>query len=88
MIDENIFNKHNKELESLGKADTIAAPADPSISESFIVRMPAGTKDKLKAFCAMNHVSMNLFTILAIDTLKDDIEAGRRTVSKLGVKTL
>lgn len=60
----------------------------PDYKNIFNLHLATGDKSRLKAFCAEREVPINTFILFAIDHLIDDIEEGKCTVSKSGVRTL
>ena len=60
----------------------------PDYKNIFNVHMGTGDKARLKIFCAEHEVPINTFILYAIDRLLCDVEEGRCTVSKSGVRTI
>jgi hypothetical protein len=71
------------------KVETAVAPTIPEEKEKkekFLISMEKGERAAFKAFCAMNNISMNHFVICAMDYFKEDLEAGKVTISQHSYK--
>ena len=76
--------------------ETVAKPAEPVVEpakpeekekkEKFLVSMAKGERANFKAFCAMKNISMNHFVMCAMDYFKEDLEAGKVTISQHSYK--
>ncbi|MDY6397814.1 MAG: hypothetical protein SPL22_08780 [Treponema sp.] len=60
----------------------------PNYKNIFNVHMGTGDKARLKTFCAAHEVPINTFILFAIEHLIDEIEEGKCTVSKSGIRTI
>ena len=76
--------------------ETVEKPAEPVVEpakpeekekkEKFLVSMAKGERANFKAFCAMKNISMNHFVMCAMDYFKEDLEAGKVTISQHSYK--
>lgn len=84
-LKSNFFS--NEMEEAPKKAVTIVSDdKKPDYSDTYILRLPKGERSRIKAFCASKEVSMSSFIMFSIDHLMSEVEEGRATVSKTGVK--
>ena len=60
----------------------------PNYKNIFNVHMGTGDKARLKSFCAAREIPINTFILFAIEHLIDEIEDGKCTVSKSGIRIL
>lgn len=60
----------------------------PNYKNIFNVHMGTGDKARLKIFCAEREVPINTFILFAIDHLIEEVEEGKCTVSKSGIRTI
>ncbi len=60
----------------------------PNYKNIFNVHMGTGDKARLKTFCAAREVPINTFILYAIEHLIDEIEEGKCSVSKSGIRIL
>lgn len=61
-------------------------PLEKEKKEKFLVSMAKGERANFKAFCAIKNISMNHFVMCAMDYFKEDIEAGKVTISQHSYK--
>lgn len=54
----------------------------------FNLHMGTGDKSRLKIFCAENEVPINTFILFAIEHLIEEVEEGKCTVSKSGIRII
>lgn len=64
------------------------AAKKPNYKNIFNVHMGTGDKARLKIFCAEREIPINTFILFAIDHLIDEVEEGKCTVSKSGIRTI
>ena len=81
-------NFFSNEAEETPKKNVMSVSEDkkPDYSDTYILRLPKGERSRIKAFCASKEVSMSSFIMFSIDHLMSEVEEGRATVSKTGVK--
>lgn len=60
----------------------------PNYKNIFNVHLGTGDKARLKTFCAAREVPINTFILFAIEHLIDEVEEGKCTVSKSGIRTI
>lgn len=60
----------------------------PNYKNIFNVHLGTGDKARLKAFCAAHEVPINTFILFAIEHLIDEVEDGKCTVSKSGIRAI
>lgn len=60
----------------------------PNYKNIFNVHMGTGDKARLKTFCAAREVPINTFILFAIEHLIDEVEEGKCTVSKSGIRMI
>ena len=65
-----------------------ASDKKPNYKNIFNVHMGTGDKARLKTFCAAREVPINTFILFAIEHLIDEVEEGKCTVSKSGIRMI
>ena len=65
-----------------------ASSKKPNYKNIFNVHMGTGDKARLKSFCAAREVPINSFILFAIEHLIDEVEDGKCTVSKSGIRMI
>ncbi len=83
---ENNFSS-SLETSNSENADTKSAKK-PNYKNIFNVHMASGDKARLKVFCAEREVPINSFILFAIEHLIDEVEEGKYSVSKSGIRNL
>lgn len=88
-INENVVSQIAELTGEDAEKKELSRPAEKKhdYSDNLNLKLPRGERDRLKAFCAENHISMTQFILFAIDHLQTDIMMNRCTVSKMGVRT-
>ncbi len=79
------FNASADDVQALPEDDSAKA-RKPNYKNIFNVHMGTGEKVRLKAFCAAREVPINTFILYAIEHLIEEIEDGKCTVSKSGIR--
>lgn len=64
------------------------APKKTNYKNIFNVHMGTGDKARLKAFCAERELPINTFILFAIENLINEIEDGKCSVSKSGIRVI
>ncbi len=64
------------------------AAKKPNYKNIFNVHMGTGDKARLKTFCAAREVPINTFILYAIEHLINEIEDGKCSVSKSGIRMI
>jgi len=70
------------------KQEVASKSKKPNYKNIFNVHMGTGDKARLKTFCAAREVPINTFILYAIEHLIDEIEDGKCTVSKSGIRII
>lgn len=60
----------------------------PNYKNIFNVHLGTGDKARLKMFCAAHEIPINTFILFAVEHLIDEVEEGKCTVSKSGIRTI
>ena len=68
--------------------ETVKTTKKPNYKNIFNVHLGTGDKARLKTFCAAHEVPINTFILFAIEHLIDEVEEGKCTVSKSGIRTI
>lgn len=79
-----VRNENSSETEK----ETVKTSKKPNYKNIFNVHMGTGDKARLKTFCAAHEVPINTFILFAIEHLIDEVEEGKCTVSKSGIRTI
>ena len=77
-----------KEIESEKAEEVKKSAKKPNYKNIFNVHLGTGDKARLKTFCAAHEVPINTFILFAIEHLIDEVEEGKCTVSKSGIRTI
>jgi len=88
MIDPELIKQANNQIQSVQNINQQKKEVVDNSRCLLNILMTKDEKNSLKAWCSKHDISMNLFVKMAIDDLQSDIDAGKKTVSKLGVKTI
>lgn len=74
--------------ESVSTTAATGKEKKPNYKNIFNVHMGTGDKARLKTFCAAREVPINSFILFAIEHLIDEVEDGKCTVSKSGIRMI
>ena len=88
-VTENVKTEVVKEVVTeVVEKETVKTSKKPNYKNIFNVHMGTGDKARLKTFCAAHEVPINTFILFAIEHLIDEVEEGKCTVSKSGIRTI
>ncbi len=66
------------------KAEDAAAKKNKNYKDSLVIQLPEGEKGKVKAFCALNGISLTDFVYYALEHVMEKARNGEMTVGKYG----
>ena len=84
----NFASTTTESLTTETSAEPVKTTKKPNYKNIFNVHMGTGDKARLKTFCAAREVPINTFILYAIEHLINEIEDGKCTVSKSGIRMI